>query len=134
MTTTHPGTVSTPSRKTPATASVANSFLKFADLHDQGVIVIHTGEQANRDANIRATLQRAHNDALMVDNPIDPEVEPEQTLHVSPGQLGEITKFYKIADSDATRKIIVHQVGNLATEQAKRLIREWQKQAPNAEL
>ncbi|HEH9416700.1 TPA: DUF927 domain-containing protein [Aeromonas sobria] len=134
MTTTHLGAVSTPSRKAPATASVANSFLKFADLQDQGVIVIHTGEQANRDANIRATLQRAHNDALMADNPIDPEVEPEQTLHVSPGQLGEITKLYKIADSDATRKIIVHQVGNLATEKAKRLILELQKQAPNAEL
>ena len=72
--------------------TVDRSFLRFADLTDHRVIVLHTGELANRDANVRATLQRVHNEVLLADNPIDPEVEPEQTLFVSTGQLGEIIK------------------------------------------
>ena len=35
--------------------TVDRSFLRFADLTDHRVIVLHTGEQANRDANVRAT-------------------------------------------------------------------------------
>ncbi|WP_081849338.1 DUF927 domain-containing protein [Aeromonas jandaei] len=114
--------------------SNASAFLKFADLDKLQVIVIHTGEQANRDAANRATLQRAHNDAIAADNPIDPEFEPEQTLYVGPVQLDEGGKLYKMADRDATVRVIVHQFGNLAPEKAKRLILALRKQAPKAEL
>ncbi|HDX8363387.1 helicase RepA family protein [Aeromonas veronii] len=114
--------------------TVDRSFLRFADLTDHRVIVLHTGELANRDANVRATLQRVHNEVLLADNPIDPEVEPEQTLFVSTGQLGEIIKIYKVADSDSTKRIIVHQKGALAVDKAKRLICELRKQAPSAEI
>ena len=114
--------------------SRAGAFLKFADLDDLQVVVIHTGEQANRDAGIRATLQRAHNEAVATDNPIDPEVEPEQALYVGPTQLDEDVRLYKMADRDATKRVIVHQFGNLAPEKAKRLIVALRKQAPKAEL
>ncbi|WP_187268205.1 DUF927 domain-containing protein [Aeromonas hydrophila] len=114
--------------------SRAGTFLKFADLDKLQVIVIHAGEQANRDAAIRATLQRAHNDAIMAENPIDPEFEPEQTLYVGPAQLDEGGKLYKMADRDATQRVIVHQLGNLPTEKAKRLILALRKQAPKAQL
>ncbi|MBZ6065294.1 DUF927 domain-containing protein [Aeromonas schubertii] len=112
----------------------ASGFLKFADLDDLQVVVIHTGEQANRDAGIRATLQRAHNETVATDNPIDPEVEPEQALYVGPAQLDEGGRLYKMADRDATERVIVHQFGNLPTEKAKRLILALRKQAPKAEL
>lgn len=114
--------------------SRVGTFLKFADLDDLQVVVIHTGEQANRDAGIRATLQRAYNEAVATDNPIDPEVEPEQTLYVGPAQLDEGARLYKMADRDATKRVIVHQFGNLAPEKAKRLIVALRKQAPKAEL
>ncbi|MGL5844353.1 MAG: DUF927 domain-containing protein [Aeromonas hydrophila] len=122
------------SHKTATASQITNSFLKFSDLDDLRVVVIHTGEQASRDARTRVTLQRAHNEALITGNPIDPEVEPEQTLYVGPSQLGDPPKLYKMADSDATKKIVVHQLGNLAPEKAKRLIIELMKQAPNAEI
>ncbi|MGL6381120.1 DUF927 domain-containing protein [Aeromonas caviae] len=114
--------------------SRAGAFLKFADLDDLQVVVIHTGEQASRDAGIRATLQRAHNEAVATDNPIDPEVEPEQALYVGPTQLDDGARLYKMADRDSTKKVIVHQFGNLAPEKAKRLIVALRKQAPKAEL
>ncbi|HDZ8856429.1 TPA: DUF927 domain-containing protein [Aeromonas dhakensis] len=114
--------------------SRAGAFLKFADLDDLQVVVIHTGEQASRDAGIRATLQRAHNEAVATDNPIDPESEPEQALYVGPAQLDEGARLYKMADRDATKRVIVHQFGNLAPEKAKRLIVALRKQAPKAEL
>ncbi len=114
--------------------SRAGAFLKFADLDDLQVVVIHTGEQASRDAGIRATLQRAHNEAVAIDNPIDPEVEPEQALYVGPTQLDDGARLYKMADRDATKRVIVHQFGNLAPEKAKRLIVALRKQAPKAEL
>ncbi|WP_421218289.1 DUF927 domain-containing protein [Aeromonas enteropelogenes] len=111
-----------------------DASLKFADLEDQQVVVIHTGEQANRNAGARATLQRAHNEALAADNPVDPEVEPEQTLHVKPAQLDEGGRLYKMADRDATKRVIVHQFGNLPPEKAKRLIIALREQAPKAEI
>ncbi|WP_080755901.1 DUF927 domain-containing protein [Aeromonas hydrophila] len=114
--------------------SRAGAFLKFADLDDLQVVVIHTGEQASRDAGIRATLQRAHNEAVATDNPIDPEVEPEQALYVGPTQLDDGARLYKMVDRDATKRVIVHQFGNLAPEKAKRLIVALRKQAPKAEL
>ena len=114
--------------------SRAGAFLNFKGLDKMQVIVIHTGEQANRDAEIRATLQRAHNDAIAADNPIDPEFEPEQALYVRPVQLDEGGELYKMADRDATERVIVHQFGNLAPEKAKRLILALRKQAPKAEL
>ncbi|CAD7555580.1 DUF927 domain-containing protein [Aeromonas hydrophila] len=114
--------------------SRAGAFLKFADLDDLQVVVIHTGEQASKDAGIRATLQRAHNEAVATDNPIDPEVEPEQALYVGPAQLDEGARLYKMADRDATKRVIVHQFGNLVPEKAKRLIVALRKQAPKAEL
>lgn len=114
--------------------SRTGTFLKFADLDKLQVIVIHTGEQAIRDAAIRATLQRAHNDAIMAENPIDPEFEPEQTLYVGPAQLDEGGRLYKMADRDATQRVIVHQLGNLPIEKAKRLILALRKQAPKAQL
>ncbi|MFL9592740.1 DUF927 domain-containing protein [Aeromonas schubertii] len=115
-------------------SSRASGFLKFADLDDLQVVVIHTGEQASRDAGIRATLQRAHNETVATDNPIDPEVEPEQALYVGPAQLDEGGRLYKMADRDATERIIVHQFGNLAPQKAKRLILALRNQAPKAEL
>jgi putative DNA primase/helicase len=114
--------------------SRTGAFLKFADLDDLQVVVIHTGEQASRDAGIRATLQRAHNEAVATDNPIDPESEPEQALYVGPTQLDDGARLYKMADRDATKRVIVHQFGNLAPEKAKRLIVALRKQAPKAEL
>ncbi|WP_421186168.1 DNA primase family protein [Aeromonas enteropelogenes] len=112
----------------------ASAFLTFADLEDQRVVVIHTGEQANRDAGARATLQRAHNEALVADNPIDPEVEPEQTLYVKPAQLDEGGRLHKMTDRDATKRVIVHQFGNLPPEKAKRLIVALREQAPRTEI
>ncbi|MGN4956747.1 DNA primase family protein [Aeromonas sp. 23P] len=112
----------------------AGACLKFADLDDLQVVVIHTGEQASRDTGIRATLQRARNDAIVAENPIDPECEPEQTLYVAPAQLDEGAKLDKMADRDATKRVIVHLVGNLATEKAKRLVVALREQAPHAEI
>jgi putative DNA primase/helicase len=132
MTVVYQGTAGSSHQNSPP--SRAGAFLKFADLDDLQVVVIHTGEQASRDAGIRATLQRAHNEAVATDNPIDPESEPEQALYVGPAQLDEETRLYKMADRDATKKVIVHQFGNLAPEKAKRLIVALRKQAPKAEL
>ncbi len=93
MTTVFQRTVGSGNRSSPP--SRAGAFLKFADLDDLQVVVIHTGEQASRDAGIRATLQRAHNDAIAAENPIDPELEPEQVLYVGPAQLDEGASFTK---------------------------------------
>ncbi|MFQ2290879.1 DUF927 domain-containing protein [Aeromonas enteropelogenes] len=127
-------TVSPSYHKVHTTEHKANSLLKFSDLDDLQVVVIHTGEQASRDAGIRATLQRAHNEAVVADNPIDPEMEPEQTLYVGPAQLEEGARLYKMADRDATKLVIIHQFGCLPPEKAKRLIAALRKQAPCAEL
>ncbi|MFM4939569.1 DUF927 domain-containing protein [Aeromonas enteropelogenes] len=127
-------TVSPSYHKVHTTEHKANSLLKFSDLDDLQVVVIHTGEQASRDAGIRATLQRAHNEAVVADNPIDPEMEPEQTLYVGPAQLEEGARLYKMADRDATKRVIIHQFGCLPPEKAKRLIAALRKQAPCAEL
>lgn len=130
MTAIHPGTAG--SGHSPQ--SRAGTLLKFSDLDDLQVVVIHTGEQASRDAGIRATLQRAHNEAIVADNPIDPEMEPEQTLYVGPAQLEEGARLYKMADRDATKRVIIHQFGCLPPEKAKRLIAALRQQAPCAEL
>ncbi|MDM5113587.1 DUF927 domain-containing protein [Aeromonas salmonicida] len=132
MTVVYQGTAGSSHQNSPP--SRAGAFLKFADLDDLQVVVIHTGEQASRDAGIRATLQRAHNEAVATDNPIDPESEPEQALYVGPAQLDEGARLYKMADRDATKRVIIHQFGNLAPEKAKRLIVALRKQAPRAEL
>ena len=94
MTTVYQKTLGSENRSSPP--SRASALLKFADLDDLQVVVIHTGEQASRDAGIRATLQRAHNDAIAADNPIDPELEPEQVLYVGPAQLDEGGKRYRL--------------------------------------
>lgn len=132
MTTVFQRTVGSGNRSSPP--SRAGAFLKFADLDDLQVVVIHTGEQASRDAGIRATLQRAHNDAIAAENPIDPELEPEQVLYVGPAQLDEGGKLYKMADRDATKRVIVHRYGNLHSKKAKRLIMALREQAPRAEI
>lgn len=113
---------------------IDGSYLKFSNLLNHEVVVIHTGEQASRDGTIRSTLQRANNDAIAADNPVDAELEPEQSLYVGPGQLGNIVNIYKVADSDTTKKIIVHVNGILAPVKAKRLVIELIRQAPNAEI
>lgn len=114
------------------TAHVDTSFIKFADLKCHDVVVIHTGEQTARDAEQRKVWQRAHNLAIEADNPIDAELEPEQALSVYPRQLDEPVKLWTMADKDSTNRIIVHQIGPLATEKAKRLVIELIRQAPNA--
>ncbi len=114
------------------TAHVGTCFIKFADLTRHDVVVIHTGEQAARDAEQRKVWQRAHNLAIEADNPVDAEPEPEQALSIYPRQLDEPVKFWPMADKDATNRIIVHQMGQLAPEKAKRLVIELMKQAPNA--
>jgi len=117
---------------TAGTAHDGSCFIKFADLTRQDVVVIHTGEQAARDAEQRKVWQRAHNLAIEADNPIDAESEPEQALSVYPRQLDEPVKLWPVADKDATNRIIVHQMGQLASEKAKRLVIELMRQAPNA--
>ncbi len=114
------------------TAHNGSCFIKFADLTRHDVVVIHTGEQAARDAEQRKVWQRAHNLAIEADNPIDAEPEPEQALSVYPRQLDEPVKLWPVADKDATNRIIVHQMGQLAPEKAKRLVIELMRQAPNA--
>lgn len=69
------------------TAHVGTCFIKFADLTRHDVVVIHTGEQAARDAEQRKVWQRAHNLAIEADNPVDAEPEPEQALSIYPRQL-----------------------------------------------
>lgn len=132
MTAIHPGTAGSGHQHSPQ--SRAGTLLKFSDLDDLQVVVIHTGEQACRDAGVRATLQRAHNEAVVTDNPIDPEMEPEQTLYVGPAQLEEGARLYKMADRDATKRVIIHQFGCLPPEKAKRLIGALHQQAPRAEI
>ena len=117
---------------TAGTAHDGSGFIKFADLTHHDVVVIHTGEQAARDAEQRKVWQRAHNLAIEADNPIDAEPEPEQALCVYPRQLDEPVKLWPVADKDATNRIIVHQMGPLAPEKAKRLVIELMRQAPNA--
>lgn len=112
--------------------SVDGDFIRFSDLLDPRVVVIHTGEQANSKGTIRATLQRAHNEAMEENNPIDAELEPELSLYVSPSQLDEPVKLYKMADKDSTKRIVVHQLGALPVEKSKRLAIELRRQAPGA--
>lgn len=109
-----------------------SSFIKFADLKRHDVVVIHTGEQVARGAEHRKVWQRAHNLAIEADNPIDAEPEPEEALSVYPRQLDKPVKLWPMADKDTTNKIIVHQMGPLAPEKAKRLVIELMMQAPNA--
>ena len=117
-----------------AAADIAPALIKFSDLSDFRTIVIHTGEKAAKCASARAIWQQSHNQAISDENPIDPEVEPTQTLVVKPRQLDNPVKLYQMADKDSTRKIIVHQFGNLALEKMKRLVVELLGQAPEAEI
>ena len=110
------------------------TWVKFQDLEDHRTIVIHTGADAKRCGEARDIWQRMHNLAIEDANPIGPETEPNQTLYVSPNQLDEPVKLYKMADRDSTKRIIVHILGKLASEKQKRLIAELMKQAPNAEI
>lgn len=110
------------------------TLVKFPDLEDHKTIVIHTGANAERCGEARDIWQRMHNLAIEDANPIGPETEPMQTLFVSPNQLDEPVKLYKMADRDSTRRIIVHILGKLAIEKQKRLIVELMRQAPNAEI
>ncbi|ATL98519.1 hypothetical protein CK910_08520 [Aeromonas sp. CA23] len=116
------------------TIDTAPIFIKFSDLSDLRTVVIHTGEGAAKCATVRAIFQQSHNQAICGENPIDPEEEPRQTLVVYPWQLDSPVKLYKMADKDSTRKIIVHQIGNLAPEKMKRLVIELLRQAPEAEI
>ena len=110
------------------------TLVKFNDLEYHDTIVIHTGADAQRCGEARGIWQRTHNLAIEDANPFGPETEPMQTLYVSPNQLDEPVKFYKMADRDSTKRIIVHILGKLAIEKQKRLIAELIKQAPNAEI
>ncbi|WP_323885397.1 helicase RepA family protein [Aeromonas caviae] len=109
-------------------------FVTFSDLSDQKTIVIHVGVKASPNNENRSIHQRAHNDAILKDNPLDPEIEPEETLYVSIPQLEENGKFYKMADKDATKKVIIHIHGPLAFEKKSRLVQELTRQAPNANI
>lgn len=109
-------------------------FLCFRDLDNHHTIVLHTGEQAKRDATARKIWQQAHNQAIGDDNPIDPEFEPDQALYVNPRHLDKDGVLYPMADADATKKIIVHVHGVLAAEKSKRLCAELMTQAPSAEI
>lgn len=111
-----------------------SELVKFSDLPDQKTIVIHTGLGASRDGEKRSIYQRAHNHAIMENNVLDFEVEPEKTLYVSASQLDEGGKLYPMADKDATRKIIIHVQGTLPFEKIERLVQELMKQAPKAEI
>ena len=117
-----------------AAAETGSTWVKFPDLKDHRTIVIHTGPDAQRCGKDRDIWQRTHNAILEEDNAIDPAIEPTQTLYVSPNQLDEPVRLYKMADRDSTKKIIVHRFGQIATEKEKRLIVELLKQAPNAEI
>ncbi len=119
-----------PSRNSPTKTEV----IRFKDLTDQRTVVIHTGYKANRDAEARKLWQIAHNETIAADDAIAPELEPEQTLFVSPFQLDEGGRLYQMADKDCTKKIIVHQQGNLAFDKQCRLYLELKKQAPSAEI
>lgn len=112
------------------------NFVKFSDLLDQKTVVIHIGNEASRDGIIRSALQRDHNGMIVRDYPIDPEIEPEQTLYISDSQLEEGNKLYRMrmADRDATHRVIVHIKGMLVFEKIMRLVQELMRQAPNAEL
>ena len=109
-------------------------LITLSDLHSKAVVVIHTGDKAARDPEHRKVWQQAHNQAIEADNPLDPEVEPVQSLFVAPRQLEAITKLYPMADSDATKKIIVHVNGDIAPAKLKRLVIELKRQAPNADI
>ncbi len=110
------------------------TLVKFQDLGDHRTIVIHAGADAQRCGQDRDIWQRTHNLAIEDANPIGPETEPTQTLYVSPSQLDEPARLYKMADKDSTKKIIVHILGKLAIEKQKRLITELMRQAPSAEI
>lgn len=109
-------------------------LVTFKDLEDHKTIVIHTGADAHRYGQDRGIWQRTHNLNIEEANPIGPETVPTQTLYVSPSQLDEPVKLYKMADRDSTKRIIVHILGKLAIEKQKRLIVELMRQAPNAEI
>lgn len=109
-------------------------FIKFKDLEDYAVVVIHTGAEAQKCGGDRDIWQRAHNLAIERENGIGPLIEPTQTLYVSPSQLDEPVNLFKMADRDSTKRIIVHILGKLAIEKQMRLMAELMRQAPNAEI
>ncbi|MFQ2601229.1 helicase RepA family protein [Aeromonas caviae] len=119
---------------TPSVKTNVVEFVRFADLSDQNTIVIHTGTLASPNAANRQIFQRANNDNIVRDNHLDPEVEPEVSLYVSAAQLEDGGKLYKMADKDATQKIIVRVLGVMAFEKTERLVQELMRQAPSAEI
>ncbi|MFM4847392.1 helicase RepA family protein [Aeromonas rivipollensis] len=105
---------------------------KFRDLTNKKVVVIHTGSFAQYDPESRKVWQRAHNLAITETNPIDPELEPEQTLFVSEKQCSEGGKFGQMADPDITERVIIQ--GALDFPKLGRLCDELRKQAPGVEI
>lgn len=116
------------------TAIETKTLTKFSDLQDQRIVVIYTGSAAPRCSQQRQILQRAVNAAIVSDNPLDPEVQPELTLHVAPAQLDLGGRLYQMVDRDATQRVIIHQRGALHHEKQIRLIAELRRQALDAEI
>ncbi|MGL4749052.1 MAG: hypothetical protein ACRCYF_15145, partial [Shewanella sp.] len=117
-----------------AAGSPVHDFVTFRDLPDQRTIVIYTGSHAPSHGRQREVLQRALNHAITADNPVDPDEQPVVSLYVSPNQLDEGEKLYRMVDRDATEKVIVHICGQLHVNKQLRLIDELLKQAPGADL
>ncbi|MFU1636229.1 hypothetical protein [Aeromonas veronii] len=69
-------------------------FTKFSDLKSLGTIVIHTGHQADPNAENREIWQRTNNVSIQSADPITGEQEPVQSLYVSNKQLEEGGKLY----------------------------------------
>lgn len=109
-------------------------LLKFADLNDKGTVVIHIGDQADRDSETRAVWQRTHNAAITENETIDPTTEPEQALLIREQHLSGDRSLFKVADKYDTKQVIIHQHGHAPAELMKALIRELRKQAPHAEI
>uniref|UniRef100_UPI003F67DF29 AAA family ATPase n=1 Tax=Aeromonas veronii TaxID=654 RepID=UPI003F67DF29 len=101
---------------------------------EQRTSVIYTGSHAPSQGGQREVLQRALNHAITADNPVAPDEQPVVSLYVSPTQLDEGGKLYRMVDRDATEKVIVHICGQLHVNKQHRLIDELLKQAPSAEL
>jgi len=109
-------------------------FITFRDLSDLETVVIYTGSGASRNGEEREILQRSVNAAIIANNPIDPEIQPVFSLYVSPQQLDSGGQLYRMADCDATSRVIVHLYGQLHFNKQLRLIAELQRQAPMAEI
>lgn len=129
----------TQAHRAPQFAGVQNivqmgQFIKFSDLDDLSTIVIHTGHKASPDAGAREIWQRTNNVSIHAADPITGEQEPVQTLYVSSKQLEEGGKLYQMADSAATKKVIIHVHGDLHHTKRNKLLIELGKQAPNAQI